>query len=105
MPGPRTEDVVRTIALVNGATTLGIVSVNSEWTGLRTFAPDREMVIGEDPAASGFFWLVGQGGTGIRTAPAYGALPASQVSDAGLPSELVEAGVDLAIFHPTRFGG
>lgn len=102
-PRPRTEDVARTIERINRATTLDIRSVNSEWTGLRTFAPDREMVVGEDPATPGFFWLVGQGGTGIRTAPAYGALLASQVLDAGLPSELAAAEVDAATMHPARF--
>ena len=62
-----------------------IRSVNSQWTGLRTFAPDRELAVGEDPRAPGFFWLVGQGGTGIRASPAYGALLASQVTGADMP--------------------
>ena len=33
----------------------------------------------------GVFWLVGQGGTGIRASPAYGALLASQVTGADMP--------------------
>ena len=102
---PRMEDVALAIERINEATTLGIRSVNSEWTGLRTFALDRELVVGEDPAAPGFFWLVGQGGTGIRTSPAYGALLASQVLGVGLSDELLEAGVDPAITHPARFRG
>lgn len=100
---PRPEDVARAVESINRATTLGIRSVNSEWTGLRTFAADRELVVGEDPTAPGFFWLVGQGGTGIRTSPAYGALLASQVTGAGLPDELMEAGVNPAMVHPARF--
>ena len=102
---PRMQDVALAIERINRATTLGIRSVNSEWTGLRTFAPDRELVVGEDPTAPGFFWLVGQGGAGIRTSPAYGALLASQVLGAGLCDELLEAGVDPAITHPARFRG
>ncbi len=39
------------------------------WAGLRTFAPDRVPVVGEDPARPGFFWLAGQGGCGIETSP------------------------------------
>ena len=104
-PRPRTEDVALAIDRINRATTLRIRSVNSEWTGLRTFAPDREMVVGEDPAAPGFFWLVGQGGVGIRTAPAYGALLVSQVLGVGLPDDLLEAEVDPTIIHPARFRG
>ncbi len=104
-PRPRTEDVALAIDRINQATTLRIRSVNSEWTGLRTFAPDREMAVGEDPAAPGFFWLVGQGGVGIRTSPAYGALLVSQVLGVGLPDDLLEADVDPTIIHPARFRG
>lgn len=102
-PRPDMQDVALAIERINQVTTLDIRSVNSQWTGLRTFAPDRELVIGEDPTAEGFFWLVGQGGTGIMTSPAYGALLASQVLEAGLPPELAGAGVDPATTSPARF--
>lgn len=62
---------------INRATTLGIRMVRSSWTGLRSFVSDRSMVIGFDSTAEGFFWLAGQGGTGIQTAPAAGRLAAS----------------------------
>ncbi|MCP5028788.1 MAG: FAD-binding oxidoreductase, partial [Actinomycetia bacterium] len=56
------------------ATTLEVRGVNSRWAGLRTFAPDRLPVIGFDPRAEGWFWLAGQGGGGIKTAPAMAEL-------------------------------
>ena len=102
-PRPRIEDVALAIERINNATTLDIRTVSSEWTGLRTFAPDRHLVIGEEPAAPGFFWLVGQGGMGIATAPAYGALVASQVRGEPVPDHLTAAGVDPSITHPARF--
>ncbi len=102
-PKPRMEDVALAIDRINRATSLGIRTVSSQWVGLRTFAPDREMVIGEDPEAPGFFWLAGQGGTGIQTAPAYGALLASLVVGSDLPPELDAAGVDPATTTPARF--
>lgn len=46
------------------------------WAGLRTFAPDRVPVVGEDPRLPGFFWLAGQGGCGIETSPALGRIAA-----------------------------
>lgn len=98
---PDMADVALAIERINEATTLDIRSVSSQWTGLRTFAPDREMVIGEEPTAPGFFWLVGQGGTGIQTSPAYGALLAGRVLGSGLPPEL--AGVDPTTTSPARF--
>jgi D-arginine dehydrogenase len=102
-PRPRMEDVALAIERINEVTTLEIRTVNSQWTGLRTFAPDREFVIGEDPTAPGFFWLVGQGGSGIMTAPAFGALIASQVLDQEVPAHLAAAGVDPATTDPARF--
>lgn len=100
---PHMEDVALAIDLINETTTLGIRSVNSQWTGLRTFSPDRDLVIGEEPTAPGFFWLVGQGGTGIQTSPAYGALLASRMLGTDIPNDLVEAGVDPASTDPGRF--
>jgi D-arginine dehydrogenase len=100
---PRMEDVALAIERINHATKLEIRSVNSQWTGLRTFAPDRDLVIGEEPTAPGFFWLVGQGGTGIATSPAYGALIASQVVGAEVPSGLAAAGFDPRTTLPDRF--
>lgn len=102
-PRARMEDVALAIERINEVTTLSIRTVNSQWVGLRTFAPDREMVIGEDRKAKGFYWLVGQGGTGIQTAPAYGSLLASMVLGNDLPTELVEAGVDPSVTDPSRF--
>lgn len=102
-PSPRMEDVALAIERINAATTLQIRTVNSQWTGLRTFAPDRDLVIGEDPTAPGFHWLVGLGGIGVQTSPAYGALLAAQAVGAPLPTALSEAGVDPQRTSPGRF--
>lgn len=53
-----------------------IIRLERKWAGLRSFAPDRLPVIGRDPAVPAFFWLAGQGGFGIQTAPAVAALAA-----------------------------
>ena len=54
-----------------------IIRLERKWAGLRSFAPDRLPVIGRDPAVPAFFWLAGQGGFGIQTAPAVAALAAA----------------------------
>ena len=102
-PRPAMEDIALAIERINHATTLNIRTVNSEWTGLRTFAPDLGLVVGEEPTAPGFFWLVGQGGTGIQASPGYGSLLAALVLGSDLPDELVDAGVDPAVTDPARF--
>lgn len=100
---PEEIDVASAIERINRATTLGITSVRSQWAGLRTFAPDRAPVMGFDPDVAGFFWLVGQGGTGIQTAPAAGRLAAGLILDGAAPPDLVGHGVDAALFDPARF--
>lgn len=40
------------------------------WAGLRSFVADRTPVVGFAPEHQGFFWLAGQGGYGVQTAPA-----------------------------------
>lgn len=56
-------------------------SINRKWAGLRTFAPDQVMVVGEDPSVKGFFWLSGQGGSGIETSPAVGQIACDLIMD------------------------
>ena len=55
------------IARYEAFVTEPVTRVETSWAGLRTFAPDRSLVIGEDPGATGFFWLAGQGGYGFQT--------------------------------------
>jgi D-arginine dehydrogenase len=96
-------DIARTIDMINERTRLAIRSVASHWAGLRTFAPDRAMVIGPDPAQSNFIWCVGQGGTGIQTAPAAGRLVADLVTT-GCPSAHFDGtSLDTAALSAARF--
>ena len=70
-------DIALALDRLERATTFRVRRVERAWAGLRTFAPDRVPVYGFDPAAPGFFWCAGQGGFGIQTAPAAGALAAA----------------------------
>jgi D-arginine dehydrogenase len=62
-----------------------IIRLERKWAGLRSFAPDRLPVIGRDPNVPEFFWLAGQGGFGIQTAPAVAMLAASILLDRPSP--------------------
>lgn len=99
---PDPVDVALAVERINRATSLEVRSVRSEWAGLRTFAPDRAMVIGPDPDEPAFVWAVGQGGTGIQTAPAAGELVANLVNGEALSSRLAEAGVQPDFLSPAR---
>ncbi len=71
----------------------------SNWAGLRTFAPDRVLVIGRDLREPSFFWLGGQGGYGFQSSPAASQLACDLIT--GRESELAP---DLvAALSPARF--
>ncbi|WP_406721586.1 FAD-dependent oxidoreductase [Thioclava litoralis] len=82
-----------------------VVSVQARWAGLRSFAPDRNPVIGFDPRCEGFFWLAGQGGYGIQTAPAIAELASALLRQARLPAFMDRNEIDLEEISPTRLCG
>jgi D-arginine dehydrogenase len=71
---PDEYDIALGIDRMQQALDIPVRRVERAWAGLRTFSPDRSLVIGADPDEKGFFWFVGQGGYGIQTSPAAGAL-------------------------------
>lgn len=71
----------------------------SNWAGLRSFAPDRNLVLGPAPEDRSFVWCAGQGGYGFQTSPAASKLLADLV--AGRAPE-IEA-TTVAKIVPDRF--
>ena len=100
---PDEMDVAVAIDRVQQAADIDIRVVRRKWAGLRSFAPDRSPVIGYDERAKGFFWLAGQGGYGIQTAPAAGVLVAALVNESAVPQALAAFGVTEAPLSPSRF--
>ena len=47
--------------------TMEVTRLLASWAGLRTFAPDRQLVLGPDPLEPAFLWCAGQGGYGFQT--------------------------------------
>ncbi|MEX0280074.1 MAG: NAD(P)/FAD-dependent oxidoreductase [Arenibacterium sp.] len=76
------EGLARYEALVSEPVT----RLETSWAGLRTFAPDRVLVLGPDLIAPGFIWCAGQGGYGFQSAPAAARLLADLIG--GRTSEL-----------------
>jgi D-arginine dehydrogenase len=100
---PEELDVAIAIERLQRATRLEVQKVRSRWAGLRTFAPDRTPVVGYDGEAKGFFWLAGQGGYGIQTAPALSRLAAALVKGEAPPADILACGVSVADLSPARF--
>ena len=53
----------------------------ANWAGLRSFAPDRALVLGRDAKQPDFVWCAGQGGYGFQTAPAAARLISDILAD------------------------
>jgi D-arginine dehydrogenase len=99
---PDTLDVAIAVDRLMEATTLQVRAVGRSWAGLRSFVADRNPVVGYDPAAEGFFWVAGQGGYGLQTAPALSRAAASLVMGKGLPDDLQGKGLTEADLSPAR---
>ena len=99
------EDIDVAIAIDRVETVLDfqVRRVTSKWAGLRTFSPDRTPVVGFEPTATGFFWLAGQGGYGIQTAPAIAACAAALIMGEAFPHGVAERGVTTVDLAPDRF--
>jgi D-arginine dehydrogenase len=98
---PDEADVALAIERVNEVTDLAIQSIVTAWAGLRSFAPDRNPVVGFDVDVPGLFWLAGQGGYGIQTAPALARLAAALLRDDPGSTTLIDD-VDPTGLSPTR---
>ena len=84
------------------ATTFKIRHIRNKWAGLRSFVRDRQPVAGFDRAAEGFFWLAGQGGAGIMTAPALGAVVAALAAGDPVPEHAAARAITVEALGPGR---
>lgn len=87
-PRPDEIDIARCLDSIREFTTLEPRSITTSWAGLRTFAPDRGLVLGPDPDEPSFVWCAGQGGFGIQTAPAAARTLGSLVRSGRLPDDI-----------------
>jgi D-arginine dehydrogenase len=86
-------------------TTLSVTRIAHRWAGLRSFVADRTPTAGFDPDAPGFFWLVGQGGYGLQTAPAMAAIVEALATGGAWPEGLEALGVSAKQITPERLRG
>ena len=100
---PEELDIAIAVDRLQRATTLEIKHISRSWAGLRSFVADKSPVVGFDPQIEGFFWLAGQGGYGIQTAPSMGRVSAALAVSAVVPDDLVKVGVRSEDLSPARF--
>ncbi|HEY0149709.1 MAG TPA: FAD-binding oxidoreductase [Allosphingosinicella sp.] len=99
---PDDYDVALAAYQLEQYTTLAVTRVAHRWAGLRSFVADRVPTAGFDPQAPGFFWLVGQGGYGLQTAPAMAAAVEALATGGAWPKGLAELGALPEAVKPER---
>lgn len=99
---PDEMDIAICVDRVERAFDIRVGRIETRWAGLRSFVSDKCPVAGFSTKVPGFFWLAGQGGYGIQTAPALGELAASLVLGKALPPHIVDEGVELSSLAPER---
>ena len=100
---PDELDIAILIDRLEKVAKLPVRRIENRWAGLRTFARDKTPVVGYDARVEDFFWLAGQGGYGIQTAPGLSRLVASLARRQPVPADLADLGVTEAALTPSRF--
>ena len=99
---PEELDIAIAIDRLESMTTLKINRPEHSWAGLRSFVHDEMLVSGFDSNNSGFYWLIGQGGYGIETSPAMGAITSALVLGKPFPEWITAFGIKESDLSPNR---
>ncbi|MBW8285714.1 MAG: FAD-binding oxidoreductase [Rhizobium sp.] len=99
---PEDIDVAYAAHFLEQSTTLPVKTISHKWAGLRSFTADKLQVVGFDRNDPDFFWLAGQGGSGILTSPALSEWAAGLFLVDEPPEHLVRGGLTPELFSPLR---
>ena len=99
---PEEMDIAQCIEQIQRATHMKVERIISKRAGLRTFVPDKFPICGYADDLEGFFWLVGQGGYGIQTAPALANIAVDLIFGTGIRGNLEKVGGVAAALSPAR---
>lgn len=99
---PEELDIAICVDRVQQAVDLTVRRIDHKWAGLRSFFRDKLPAVGFDPSTPGFFWLAGQGGYGIQSAPAMARSASALAMGRDLPADVQDEGVSAEHIAPDR---
>jgi D-arginine dehydrogenase len=99
---PEEIDIAAAVDHFERCTHLRIGRLASRWAGLRSFVADQQPVAGFATDAAGFFFVAGQGGAGIMSAPGLGAVAAALALGEGPPPGAAALGITAQALSPAR---
>jgi D-arginine dehydrogenase len=101
---PDEMDIAYCIDRIENAFDIKVRKIGTKWAGLRSFVRDKSPVAGFSAKVPGFFWLAGQGGYGIQSAPALSRFAAALILGDDIPQDILAEGLDPASLSPDRLG-
>ncbi len=101
---PDEMDIAICIDRIERAFDVSVRRIENKWAGLRSFVGDGVPVAGFSQAVEGFFWLAGQGGYGIQSAPALSRYAACLALGQAVPQDILDQGLAPQSLAPERLG-
>lgn len=101
---PDEMDIAICVDRIERAFDISVRKVESPWAGLRSFVADKSPVAGFSQMAERFYWLAGQGGYGIQSAPALAQYAAAEVMGRPIPDHILAERLDPNSIRPGRDG-
>ncbi|MFT4730778.1 MAG: D-arginine dehydrogenase [Granulosicoccus sp.] len=99
---PEELDIAYCVERIETAFDIDIQKIGKQWAGLRCFVADKSPVVGYSATADNFFWLAGQGGYGVQSAPAISRLASAMLTGKACPSDILASGLELDSISPGR---
>lgn len=91
---PEEYDIAVASYLFEERTGIPVKKINNSWAGLRSFFDDGAPIV-DDMDGSGFIWLAGQGGYGIKIAESMGRIVTSIATGNDLPDDVKNLDITL----------
>lgn len=101
---PDEMDIAICVDRIERAFKVSVRRIESPWAGLRSFVADKCPVAGFSEQVEGFYWLAGQGGYGIQSAPGLAQFAAAQVMGQPVPEHILAEKLDPDTIRPGRRG-
>ena len=101
---PSEMDIAICVDRIERAFRITVRRIENRWAGLRSFVADKCPVVGFSRQVEAFYWLAGQGGYGIQSAPGLAQFAAAEIIGQSIPAFILDERLDPDTIRPGRHG-
>lgn len=99
---PDEMDIAICVDRIERAFEVQVKRIEQSWAGLRSFVSDKSPVAGYSKRVAGFYWLAGQGGYGLQSAPGLARFSCADILGRSIPEEILAQGLQPEMLAPDR---